>query len=142
MAALAEATRALWAMRPLATQPGVTQPGATSSREQGASPACTLRATASSARMSYPPACYQFYSPADPINRPVPTGPMLDPNSATLVSQALAAWGQPGQGNFYALGQDLGANDYSHPIYFSQPGDPLYTMRRHDGRRVDRTSRA
>jgi hypothetical protein len=53
---------------------------------------------------------------------------MLDPSSATLVSQALAAWGAPGQGNFYALGQDLGTNDYSHPIYFSQPGDPLYTM--------------
>jgi hypothetical protein len=76
----------------------------------------------------YPPACYRFYSPTDPINTPIPASPTLDPSSATLVSQALAAWGQPGLGNFYALGQDLGANDYSHPIYFSQPGDPLYTM--------------
>src|SRR5262249_39412129 len=69
-----------------------------------------------------------FYSPTDPINTPIPAAPTLDPNSSTLVTQALAAWGQPGEGNFYALGQDLGTNDYAHPIYFSQPGDPLYTM--------------
>ena len=76
----------------------------------------------------YPPACYQFYAPTDPLNTPIPANPMLDPNSSTLVSQALAAWGSPGQGNFYALGQDLGTNDYAHPVYFSQPGDPLYTI--------------
>src|SRR2546425_833728 len=69
----------------------------------------------------WPPASYRPYDPNAWINRPLPSIPQIDSNSAAIVA-ALNSHGPPGD-----KGANL-ANDYDHPIYWSQASDPIYTL--------------
>jgi hypothetical protein len=70
-----------------------------------------------------PGACWRPFSDSSPFNQAVPASATLAANSAAIVSR-LTSWGTPGK---HASGDAGTAGDWSHPIYYSQPGDPVYT---------------
>jgi hypothetical protein len=71
-----------------------------------------------------PGACWRPYGDASPFNRALPESPRLVSNSASIVTRAI------GFGNAleWVGGQADTPDDYFHPIYFSDPSDPLYTV--------------
>jgi hypothetical protein len=70
-----------------------------------------------------PDAGWRPYSPSSPFNQSTEGDPVAA-NSAALVQAALAH-GLPG--NMVAGTAETG-NDWSHPTFFAQPSDPLYTL--------------
>jgi len=72
---------------------------------------------------SWPGAGWRPYADDSPFNRLVAGAP-LHPASARIVQRVLS-WGEPG--NLIAGSADSD-RDYAHPTYYSQPGDPLYTL--------------
>ena len=71
-----------------------------------------------------PSTCWRPYSDASPFNRTVPASPPLVADSSSVVSR-LAAFGPPQK----LTGGDADTGgDWNHPIYFSQPSDPTYTV--------------
>ncbi len=73
---------------------------------------------------NWPGSNWRPYSDNSPFNQILPASPKLDPNSAAIVSRMFA--GKPNQ---IAVGTStVNAKDYDHPLYFSQPTDPVYTI--------------
>jgi hypothetical protein len=70
-----------------------------------------------------PGASWRPYSSSSPFNQGAEGAPVVA-NSAAMVSAALAN-GLPG--NLVAGNADT-AGDWSHPVFFAQPSDPLYTL--------------
>jgi hypothetical protein len=68
-----------------------------------------------------PGACWRPYADTSPFNRSVGTGSQVDPNSSAIVSRVV---GFGGPDNI-SVG---GAEDWSHPVYYSQPSDPMFTV--------------
>lgn len=64
------------------------------------------------------------YAAGSPFNQQVGNAP-VHPDSAALVAGALQ-WGPPAS---LTAGTAETSSDFGHPVYFSQPGDPLYTLR-------------
>jgi hypothetical protein len=80
----------------------------------------TLRARAPSA------SCWRPYSEASPFNRQVSTGAPVVSNSQAVVDR----WVGFGSLNApkFSAGTAGTSYDYEHPIYYSRPRDPLYTV--------------
>jgi streptogramin lyase len=72
-----------------------------------------------------PDASWRPYASLSPWNTPIPAGATAIPNSAAYVSQALSLG--PGIGGLLAGSPD--SEDWAHPTFYSQPGDPLTELR-------------
>ncbi|MFI5123654.1 MAG: hypothetical protein ACHQJ5_12235, partial [Vicinamibacteria bacterium] len=72
-----------------------------------------------------PGACWRPYSDSSPFNTAVATG-SLAPNSAAIVSRVVGF--NPAGPDKVAGGVADTPEDWSHPIYFSQPSDPIFTV--------------
>ena len=83
---------------------------------------CTSAAFSSS---NEPGSCWVPYSPSSPFNTTVSASPTIDPNSSAIVSRLL------GFGSIakFAVGTSGTNYDWSHPVYWSQSSDPLYTIK-------------
>ncbi len=71
-----------------------------------------------------PGACWRPYSDSSPFNTPIGSSTQVSSNSAQVVNR-LVGFGS--MDNTVAGTGGTGA-DWMHPIYFSQPSDPLYTI--------------
>jgi hypothetical protein len=71
-----------------------------------------------------PGACWRPYSDASPFNTPV-TGKPDAANSASVVQRMMSFSPVPAKIN---TGNADTAGDWSHPIYYSTPTDPLFTI--------------
>lgn len=72
-----------------------------------------------------PPGCFRFYGPESPFNTLIGGSPAVDPNSANIVSRLMSFKATPQQIPLNVADTTL---DYSHPLYYSQPSDPVYTI--------------
>lgn len=73
-----------------------------------------------------PGSCWRPYGDGSPFNRRLPANPPLAEGSAAMVKWWAA---QPDTNMFKFTGGDADTpNDYDHPVYFSEAGDPLYTV--------------
>jgi hypothetical protein len=77
---------------------------------------------------NWPGACWRPYSDASPLNRPLPANPRLVTSSSAIVSRLLGhSLFEEGPEN-----QDVGnagtADDWSAPIYYAKPTDPVFTV--------------
>jgi hypothetical protein len=64
------------------------------------------------------------YETNGPFSDPVPANPQLAPNSWQIV-QRVTSWGPPGKNYAGAAGTSM---DWSHPIYYGRPSDPVYRI--------------
>ena len=71
-----------------------------------------------------PGACWRPYGDASPFNTPV-AGQPLASNSAAIVGRLTSASPQPDK---VTTGNSGTPGEWSHPIYYSQPSDPVYTV--------------
>jgi len=72
---------------------------------------------------AWPSGCWRPYSDASPFNRPIGADPRLVSNSQSIVSNVV------GSGPANLVAGDAGTRwDYSHPIYWSRPSDPVFTI--------------
>jgi len=72
-----------------------------------------------------PPGCWRPYGPGSPFNKPIPSGARVAPDSGAIVGQMLSdEVGFAGGKQSFQL-QSQG----SRPVYWSQPSDPLVTIR-------------
>lgn len=79
---------------------------------------------------SWPPGCWRPYANTSPFNQLIPANPLLASNSPAIVTK-LNSWvdsaGLHGPSDMYAGYADT-THDYEHPVYYSRPTDPLYTI--------------
>ncbi|MHB1836666.1 MAG: hypothetical protein ACYCXW_17090 [Solirubrobacteraceae bacterium] len=73
----------------------------------------------------WPTGCWRPYGPSSPFNERLPAHPQLLPNSAAIVRRTLA-YGPPSN---LVAGVAGTSSDYGHPVYYSRPSDPVYTIR-------------
>lgn len=73
---------------------------------------------------SWPGADWRPYAESSPFNQ-LAGASAVHPNSAAIVRKILS-WGQPAN---MVAGTSGTTSDYGHPTYWSQPTDPLYTLR-------------
>jgi hypothetical protein len=72
-------------------------------------------------RLKMPGACWRPYSDGSPFNRGIPGSPAVASNSAAIV----------GRVNGFGAPQNItvgGGEDWGHPIFYSQPDDPVFTI--------------
>jgi hypothetical protein len=73
---------------------------------------------------AWPSGCWRPYNATSPFNRPIGADPRLVANSQAIVSNVA------GSGPANLVAGDAGTQwDYSHPIYWSRPSDPVFTLR-------------
>jgi Concanavalin A-like lectin/glucanases superfamily len=72
----------------------------------------------------WPGACWRPYGASSPFNQPLPAAPRLAPDSAAVVARMLSF----GSMDHLVAGNADTADDYSHPTYYSQPSDPVFTL--------------
>lgn len=72
---------------------------------------------------NWPLAAWAPYAASSPFNLTV-AGASVHPQSEAMVSRVLQ-WGGPGN---VVLGVTGTSEDYGHPVYYAQPGDPIYTL--------------
>jgi hypothetical protein len=70
---------------------------------------------------NFPGACWRPFADTSPWNRGVGPAPAQRQDSSAIV-ETVTGFGPPDN---QALGA---AEDWSHPVYFSQPSDPVYTV--------------
>jgi hypothetical protein len=73
---------------------------------------------------AWPSACWRPYADSSPFNSTIGNDPSLVPNSQAIVSKVFGA------GSFsHLIAGDADTQwDYSHPIYYSRPTDPVFTV--------------
>jgi hypothetical protein len=76
-----------------------------------------------------PGACWRPYSDSSPFNRELPAAPSEESGSSSIVDRIMhfGAAGDRG-GTWFTGGVADTGSDYDHPIYYSQPTDPVYTV--------------
>ena len=84
----------------------------------------TLRTAETFAAGSWPTGCWRPYADSSPFNQTIPPNPRLVSNSAAIV-ETLTGWGKPAD---LRAGIADTSSDWDHPIYFSQPSDPIFTV--------------
>jgi hypothetical protein len=72
----------------------------------------------------WPSACWRPFAATSPFNKPIPADPKIRGNSAAIVARLLSTGGGPG--NLVAGGAR--ADNYGHPVVYSRPNDPVYTI--------------
>jgi len=85
---------------------------------------CDLLTTTTA--LAPPGACWRPYSDASPFNRQVPADAPVVSNSSAIV-QRWIGFGSNNSPKFEA-GNTGTSYDYDHPIYYSQPTDPVFTV--------------
>jgi hypothetical protein len=78
----------------------------------------------SSTAHEWPRACWRPFGDKSPFNKRIPADPKIRPRSDALVARLLARGSGPGN-------LDAGApasEDYNHPVVYSRPTDPEYTI--------------
>jgi hypothetical protein len=75
-------------------------------------------------QLALPGSCWRPYADSSPFNQPIPPLPQLVADSSQIASR-VAGFGLPGK---HASGDADTATDWSHPLYYSQPSDPIYTV--------------
>jgi hypothetical protein len=93
---------------------------ASGSDEEQAAPSGTC-AFGSFTAASPPGACWRPYADSSPFNRGVGVSPRLLSNSSTIVGR-VNDFGPPDN---LSVG---GSTDWGHPVYYSQAGDPVFTV--------------
>ncbi len=73
-----------------------------------------------------PPAGWRPFSDASPWNTPIPASPDVHPDSATIVGHLVTTLGGPVD-RYIGVGGT--AEDFDHPVYFAQAGDPLVRIK-------------
>lgn len=73
--------------------------------------------------LSLPGPNWRPYASTSPFNLSA-EGVAVHPDSAAIVQKVLS-WGPPGN---LVAGTAETTSDWSHPVYFAQPGDPIYTL--------------
>ena len=120
---------ATFADAPAPTEPPPSEPPPSDPPpvEQPVDPACAWGAFSAS---NQPGACWRPYSSSSPFNVGVGTSPKAVANSSSIVSRTVGfgAAGTRG-GTMFTGGVADTSSDYDHPIYYSKPSDPLYTVR-------------
>lgn len=77
---------------------------------------------------NWPAACWRPYADSSPFNQPIPANPKLHPNSTAIVEYLNTRFGG-GPRPLQAIDTVLAPQaDYYHPVYYSQPDDPLFTF--------------
>ena len=103
---------------PLAPDPPPTDPAG----------ACQL-GTFSAANM--PGSCWRPYADDSPFNTPVAANPRIAAGSAAAVRSFVGSWKGNADLNYaprLTVGVADTSWDYGHPIYYSRPDDPTYTV--------------
>ena len=72
----------------------------------------------------WPDGCWRPYGAASPFNQPLPDAPRVAPDSAQVVARLLSY----GPMDHLVAGNADTVDDYSHPTYYSQASDPLFTL--------------
>jgi hypothetical protein len=72
----------------------------------------------------WPSACWRPYSARSPFNKAIPSSPRLLSDSSAIVRR-MVGWGEPYIQPAGVAGTD---RDWNHPTYYSQPGDPVFTL--------------
>jgi hypothetical protein len=73
---------------------------------------------------AWPSGCWRPYSVASPFNRRLPAAPRVAADSQAVVARVLGF----GPIRHLTAGQADTPDDYSHPTYYAQPGDPVFTL--------------
>lgn len=108
----------------VATRRRIANPGPSPSPSPEPSPDTTSCEFGSFSAANLPGPCWRPYSDSSPFNRPIPSGAQLASNSSRIVSR-ITGFGPPQK---ILAGTADSEGDYGHPIYFSQPDDPVYTV--------------
>src|SRR6185437_15384803 len=72
---------------------------------------------------NWPGAGWRPYGAGSPFNEPIGKA-KVHANSAAFVAGALQ-WGSPAD---IIAGTAGGPEDWGHPVYYAQPGDPVYVL--------------
>ena len=72
----------------------------------------------------WPTSCWRPYSSNSPFNQPIPDGARVASDSRQVVARLLSF----GPINKLVAGEADTPHDFGHPVYFSRPGDPVYTL--------------
>ena len=103
----------------------VTRPPAPPSAPPATASSCGPSSLGSFGVDAWPGGCWRPYGDASPFNRPIGDSPRLHPSSSAIVQQVLGGSGGPSK----LVAGDAGSEwDYSHPVYWAQPADPVYTV--------------
>ncbi|HYI98112.1 MAG TPA: hypothetical protein VEX36_00310 [Thermoleophilaceae bacterium] len=103
----------------------VTQPQAPPPAPPATASSCGPASLGSFGVDAWPGGCWRPYGDASPFNRPIGDSPRLHPRSAAIVQHVVGASGGPSN----LVAGDAGTEwDYSHPVYWAQPSDPVYTV--------------
>ena len=105
---------------PETVPPPVTTPPPTSGCELGSFSADKV-----------PGSCWRPYGDSSPFNRRVPANPQIAAGSAATVNRWVGFWKGNEDLNFaprFNVGTADTSEDWGHPLYYSQPGDPTYTI--------------
>ncbi len=106
------------------SQPGqTTPPGSHTTTSATASPIAVGGGWEGFGNGAWPSAEWRPYAASSPFNTTV-AGDAVVPQSAEIVSKVLS-FGLPGTA---ALGVAETSEDWMHPVYYSEPGDPIYTL--------------
>lgn len=73
---------------------------------------------------SMPGSCWRPYSATSPFNTPIPATAPADPRSAAIVSRIMGF----GSADHLTAGTADTTSDWSHPTYYSQSTDPVFTL--------------
>jgi hypothetical protein len=74
---------------------------------------------------------WRHHADDSPFNTPVPANPRISPDSAAAVKHFVNSWKGNDDLNYaprFTAGIADTSWDYTHPIYYSQPGDPIYKI--------------
>lgn len=95
--------------------------------EPPADPSCTFGTFSAT---NQPGACWRPYSDSSPFNVGMGTNPSEVSNSSSIVSRTVG-FGEADSrgGTMFTAGVADTPSDYDHPIYYSKPSDPVYTVR-------------
>lgn len=78
-----------------------------------------------------PGSCWRPYSASSPFNKRIPAHPRIDPGSDRAVSRWIGFWKGNSDLNFaprFSVGVSDTSQDWAHPLFYSQPSDPIYTV--------------
>jgi hypothetical protein len=73
---------------------------------------------------AWPDGCWRPYGPTSPFNQPLPSTPRLADDSAQIVARLLSF----GRLDHLVAGEADTPNDFGHPTFYSQPGDPVFRL--------------
>jgi hypothetical protein len=74
---------------------------------------------------NWPGACWRPFAAGSPFNRAIPANAPVISNSAAIVRRMVSLYGGPAK---MTAGDADSAYDWSHPLYYAQPTDPVFRL--------------